>query len=58
MKKIMEKLNKHFFPLLVVAVLLVGSCLPIKASAAELGPLDYSTLDYTVKYGTSVNTVT
>lgn len=58
MKKTMEKLNKHFFPLLVVALLLVGSCLPIRASADSVEYLDYADLDYSVKYGTDVNTVT
>ena len=57
MKKTMEKLNKHFFPLLVVALLLVGSCLPIRVSAAANLYLDYTDLDYSVKYGTDYNTV-
>lgn len=57
MKKIMEKLNKHFFPLLVVAILLVGTCIPVRASAAWAVPLDYTDLDYSVKFGTDINVV-
>ena len=59
MKINIQKLNKRFFPLLVVALLLVGSCLPIRVNAAydPTKPIDYTELDYSVKYGTEYNQV-
>lgn len=59
MKKIMEKLNKHFFPLLVVAVLFLGFCLPIRVSAASPNKsIEYTEMDYTVTEGPLYNRVT
>ena len=57
MKITMQKLNKHFFPFVVVLVLFLGICSPVKANAVSYDILDYTDLDYSVKYGDSVNTV-
>lgn len=57
MKKIMEKLNKHFFPCVVVLSLLMVLCTPLTVNAAWGEALDYADLDYSVQFGTDVNIV-
>lgn len=61
MRKILEKLNKHFFPLVVAFVLsfaLFISIIPSVNAAALDKPLDYRSYDYTITENANSKTIT